>query len=145
MGLFGGIVINVMRNNLSVGIVCMTIDSGTSSNNSNNASIQYAASSRSVVSVLFPNYGRSGGHSALNDEFENCPNEITSDGGYGEVIFLLPTASEGWGKIMFSVCSYLELSWPGGTYPGQGTDGGWGIYPGQGVHTLAKVGTPQAR
>ena len=118
MGLFGGIVINVMRNNLSVGIVCMTVDSGGSSNNSNNASIQKAASSLSVVSLLFPNYGRSQGHSALNDEFENCPNEITSDGGYGEVIFLLPTASERWGKVMLSVCSHLELSWPGGTYPG---------------------------
>ena len=82
MGLFGGIVINVMRNNLSVGIVCMTVDSGSSSNND---SIQNATSSRSIVSVLFPNYRRSRGYSPMNDEFENCPNEVTSGEGYGEV------------------------------------------------------------
>ena len=86
MGLFGGIVINVMRNNLSVGIVCMTVDLGSSSNNSsNNTFTQNSAFSLSIVSVLFPNYGRPRGHSAMNDEFENCPNEITSDEGYGEV------------------------------------------------------------
>ena len=92
MGLLGGIVINVMRNNLSVGIVCMTVDSGSSSNNnSNNTSTQNSAFSLSVVSVLFPNHGRSRSYSAMNDAFENCPNEVTSDEGYGEVnlMFLL--------------------------------------------------------
>ena len=85
MGLLGGIVINVMRNNLSVGIVCMTVDLGSSNNNSNNTSMQNTASSLSVVPLLFPNYGRSRSYSAMNDEFENCPNEVTSGEGYGEV------------------------------------------------------------
>ena len=89
MGLLGGIVINVMRNNLSVGIVCMTVDSGSNSNNnSNNTSTQNAAFSLSIVSVLFPNYGRPLSYSAMNDEFENCPNEVTSGEGYGEVNLL---------------------------------------------------------
>ena len=89
MGLLGGTVINVIRNNLSVGIVCMTVYSGSSSNNnSNNTFIQKTASSLSVVSVLFPNYGRSRSYSAVNDEFENCPNEVTSGEGYGEVNFV---------------------------------------------------------
>ena len=66
--------------------------------------------------------------------------------------YLLPPASEGWGKVLFSqasVCSHLG---GGGEYPSQVQMGGGyparsGMpHPGQGGYPLAKVGTPsQAR
>ena len=56
---------------------------------------------------------------------------------------LLSTASEGWGKVMFSVCSHLGgggtyLGW-GGTYLDQGSTylGQGSTYLGQGVPILA--------
>ena len=52
---------------------------------------------------------------------------------------LLPTACEGWGKVMFSVCSHPKgvpiLAGGGCTYLGQVQTGG--TYPSQGVPTLA--------
>ena len=77
MGLFGSLFINLMRNNLSVGIVCMTIDDDDTDQNA--TSIQ-----NSWVSILFPNYRKSR-YRFLNEEDEICPGEVSSEG-YGEVI-----------------------------------------------------------
>ena len=71
---------------------------------------------------------------------------------------LLPPASEGWGKVMFSVCSHLggypypimlcnitqnAMGQPGG-YPARSSRGGTlvGGYPGSGGGTLAVGGYP---
>ena len=83
MGFFGSMFINLMRNNLSVGIVCMTIDpedTTTGNDTSQNSSIHQ----KSWVSVMFPDYRRSRGHTFLNDEPDDCPGELSSDG-FGEV------------------------------------------------------------
>ena len=55
--------------------------------------------------------------------------------------YLLPTASEGWGKVMFSVCSHLM----GGGYPPRGEEvpppPSQGRYPpriGQGMEYLIR-------
>ena len=77
MGLFGSLFINLMRNNLSVGIVCMTIDDDDTDQNATSKQNPW-------VSILFPNYRRSR-HSLLNEEDEICPGEVSSEG-YGEVI-----------------------------------------------------------
>ena len=81
MGLLGGIIINVMRNNLGVGIVCMTTNPVNNDNNTNGSSTYH----RSMISILFPNYIRSRQQSFLNDEFEDCPSDVSSGEGYGEV------------------------------------------------------------
>ena len=86
MGLFDGNVINVMRNNLSVGIVCMMVDSGSNSNNnSNNASTQKHSLFTIDCFCAISQLRKARSYSAMNDQFENCPKEVTSDEGYGEV------------------------------------------------------------
>ena len=55
-----------------------------------------------------------------------------SDLGRGVVVRLLPPASEGWGKVIFSVCSHLARGYPlsglgGGGTPSQVWVGGYPI------------------
>ena len=71
-----------MRNNLGVGIVSMTVDPVNNDNNTNSNSTSYH---RSMVSILFPNYRTSRQQSFLNDEFEDCPSDVSSGEGSGEV------------------------------------------------------------
>ena len=84
MGSFGSLFINLLRNNLSVGIVCMTIDPEDTTTGGNDTSQNTSFYQKSWISILFPNYRRSRGHIFLNDEPDDCPGESSSDG-YGEV------------------------------------------------------------
>ena len=88
MGFFGGIVISLLRNNLSVGIVCMTIDGPTDQNNASgsNETNHRLTESRSLMNILFPNTRRSSSyHYFRSDDFEDCPNDPSSDPAYEAV------------------------------------------------------------
>ena len=84
MGFFGGIVINLLRNNLSVGIVCMTIDGSIEQNTSvSNETNHRLTESRSLMNILFPNTRRSSSYYYFrSDDFEDCPNDPSSDPSY---------------------------------------------------------------
>ena len=92
MGFFGGIVINLLRNNLSVGIVCMTIDSSTDQNTSVSNQTRYRPTeSWSYMNILFPKIRRSSSyHYFSGDDFEDCPNDPFSDPGYEGVSESVP-------------------------------------------------------
>ncbi len=107
MGFFGRIVINTMRNNLSVGIVCMTVDPVRNDNTSNNASSSGYPGSGSLLPVLFPNYARSRSRWAVHEDEDTCPQD-TSDSGYGEVSRRI--MEEGSGPEKLNLVSWQKLN-----------------------------------
>ena len=72
----------------------MTIDSPTDQNTSvSNQTIYRSVESLSFMNIMFPNTRRSASHHSFSsDDFEDCPNDASSDPAYEGVSVISPVA-----------------------------------------------------